>query len=107
MSIFSTILGWQSFGAGGGVRRLLVECPRVCVIDNSPSILETIPIVLGGTYGVECFTADEYLRDPSQLGSADLLIVADDVLPTESLTSLLHGPPILWLQTRRGPPPVT
>ena len=84
-----------------------MECPRVCVIDSSPAIRETITVVLGGGYGVQCLTPDEYLLDPSKLGEPDLLVVADDALPTESLLALTHGPPILWLQTRRGPPPVT
>jgi signal transduction histidine kinase len=81
-----------------------VECPRVCVIDNSPAIRETIPIVLGADYTVQCLTADEYLRAPSQLCNADLLVVADDALPLESVTALAHGPPVLWLQSRTGPP---
>ena len=84
-----------------------MECPRVCVIDSSPSIRETITVVLGGGYGVQCLTPDEYLLDPSKVGESDLLVVADDALPTESLFALLHGPPILWLQSRRGPPPLT
>lgn len=81
-----------------------MECPRVCVIDNSPAIRETISIVLGADYRVQSLTADEYLRSPSELSGADLLVVGDDVLPADSVTALAHGPPILWLQSRAGPP---
>jgi len=59
---------------------------------------------LGADYRVQCLTADEYLRSPSRLSGADLLVVADDVLPAESVTALAHGPPILWLQSQTGPP---
>jgi two-component system response regulator HydG len=83
-----------------------VECPRVCVIDSSSSIRETIAVVLGGGYGVQGLTPDEYLRDPSKLAEIDLLVVADDALPIETLSALVRGHPTLWLQSRRGPPPV-
>ena len=83
-----------------------MESARVCVIDSSPTIRETIAIVLGGDHHVSCLTVDEYLRDPSKGNDADLLILADDALPAES-TQLLRGRPILWLQSAAGTPPTT
>jgi DNA-binding NtrC family response regulator len=81
-----------------------VECRRVCVIDNSPAIRETIAIVLGGRHTVACFAADEHLADQSDIDAADLLIVADDALPGASVVALAHGRPVLWLQSQPGPP---
>jgi DNA-binding NtrC family response regulator len=83
-----------------------VESARVCIIDDSPIIRETIAIVLGADHSVSCFTVDEFLRDPSKANGADLLILADDALPAES-GQLLRGRPVLWLQSTAGMPPTT
>jgi len=83
-----------------------VESARICVIDRSPTIRETIAIVLGGDHSVSCLSVDEYLSDPAKGKDADLLILADDALPAES-TQLLRGRPILWLQGAAGAPPTT
>ncbi len=82
-----------------------MESARVCVIDNSPAVRETISIVLGGDYAVRCLSAADYLRNPSSVDDADLLIVADDALPGESTRLLPSGRPILWLQSRQGSSP--
>ena len=77
---------------------------RVCVIDSSATIRETIAIVLGGDHDVRCLTADDYRRDPSKANDADILVVADDALPAESLQLLPRGRPVLWLQSHAGRP---
>lgn len=84
-----------------------MESARVCVIDSSPTIRETIAIVLGADHVVSCLTADEYLRDPSTGSDADIFIVADDALPAESAQLLPRGRPVLWLQSHAGIPPST
>jgi DNA-binding NtrC family response regulator len=81
-----------------------VESARVCVIDDSPTIRETIAIVLGGDHSVSCLTVEEYLHDPSKGNDANLLILADNALPAESL-QLLRGRSILWLHGAAGTPP--
>ncbi len=75
-----------------------MDYPCVCVIDHSQAVRETIAIVLGGEYQVQGLAPDEYLRDPSVLGQADLLIIADDALPLETIDSLSGGRPVLRLQ---------
>ena len=84
-----------------------MECPRVCVIDSSPTIRETVAIILGDSCDVRGVTPDAYARDPHQIKQVDLLIVADDALSAEGLSTLGYGPPILWLQARKGLPPLT
>jgi len=82
-----------------------VEHPRVCVIDDSPAIRETIAIVLGAEYRVDCLTPDDCVHNPAALAQADLLIVADDVLRTHGVAALPPNRPILWLQRRSTTPP--
>ncbi len=83
-----------------------MEYPRVCIIDSSPAVRETVAVVLGGGYGVESITPEEYLSNPGRLGEVDVVVLGDDALPSESLPSLTDRLPVLWLQSRRGPPPV-
>lgn len=80
-----------------------MDCPRVCVIDHSPAIRETIAIVLGEGYRVDGLTPDDCLRDPDSLRESDLLIIADDALPPEAIGVLRSGPPILWLRQASAP----
>lgn len=75
-----------------------MERPRVWVIDNSPSIQETIAIVLGDEYHVRSLTADEFARNHSQGPAADLLLVGTDALPGAAVGLLPRDAPILWLQ---------
>jgi transcriptional regulator with AAA-type ATPase domain len=82
-----------------------VESARVCVIDSSATIRETIAIVLGGDHEVRCLTADDFLRDPGGARDADLLIIADNALSADSLPLLPRGRPVLWLQSHAGAPP--
>ncbi len=83
-----------------------MESPRVCVIDSSPTVRETIAIVLGADHRVSCLSGPEYLRDPSS-HDADLFIVADDALPGGSVQLLPRGRPVLWLHTHAGTLPST
>lgn len=71
--------------------------PRVWVIDNSPSLQETIAIVLGDEYRVRSLTADEFTRDLGKSGEADVLLVGADALPAAVVSLLPHDAPILWL----------
>ncbi len=78
--------------------------PRVYVVDNSPVIRETIPIVLGEGYRVRSLTVDEYLGDPLR-SEAELLIVGEDSFSSEGRRLLADGPPVLWLQNESRPIP--
>ena len=84
-----------------------MERPRVWVIDNSPSIQETIAIVLGDEYRVRGFTADEFARDLSKSQEADLLLVGTEAWPAASPGLLPHDAPILWLQGPHARPAVS
>jgi signal transduction histidine kinase len=79
-----------------------VEAARVCVIDSSATLRETIAIVLGGDHDVRCLDVVDYLRDPSTASDADILIIADDALPPASLRGLPSGRPVLWLESPAG-----
>ena len=84
-----------------------MESARICVIDSAATIRETIAIVLGGDHDVRCLTVDDYLREPSTASDADLLIIADDALPADSVRLLPRERPVLWLQGRAGREPNT
>jgi len=79
-----------------------VEAARVCVIDSSATVRETIAIVLGGDHDVRCLDVEDYLRDPSKANDADLLIMTDAALPLAPLRQLPTGRPVLWLQSHAG-----
>ncbi|MFQ5664894.1 MAG: sigma 54-interacting transcriptional regulator [Candidatus Binatia bacterium] len=80
-----------------------MDCVRVCVIDSSPAIRETIAIVLGSEYRVHGFTPQECLRQPPELSDADLFIVGDDALPAGVAALLPAARPVLWLQSEGRP----
>jgi DNA-binding NtrC family response regulator len=84
-----------------------VEGARVCVIDSSATLRETIAIVLGADHDVRCLDVVDYVRDPSPAADADILIIADDALPTAALRELPSGRPVLWLQSQAGGPLAT
>lgn len=84
-----------------------MERPRVWVVDNSPSIQETIAIVLGDEYCVRGLTADEFARDRSKIEEADLLLVGTDAWATANTGPLPRDAPILWLQRPHAPPLVS
>jgi len=84
-----------------------VESARVCVIDSSPAIRETIAIVLGEDYSVSCLSAEDFSHDSSKASDADLVIVSDDAVPKESAYLLPRGRPVLWLQRHAGRPVAT
>ena len=71
--------------------------PRIWVIDNSPTVRETIAIVLGDRYHVESLSAEDYARDPSRVQNAGLLVVGVDTLPPQSVASL-PDVAVLWLE---------
>lgn len=75
---------------------------RVCVIDSSATLRETVAIVLAGDHDVRCLDVVDYVRDPSSANDADILIIADDALPSASLPGLRSGRPVLWLQSQAG-----
>ena len=84
--------------------------PRIWVIDSSPTNRETVAIVLGDRYDVESLSAEAYLRDPSCVQDAGLVIIGVDTLPPHSVASLPNVP-VLWLEgpaevpsTTRGQP---
>ncbi|HEX7408191.1 MAG TPA: sigma 54-interacting transcriptional regulator [Candidatus Binatia bacterium] len=74
-----------------------MERPCLWVINNSPSIQETISIVLGEDYRVRALSCEEYVRDPSKVREADLLVLEADALPQKSVTLLPPDTPVLWL----------
>lgn len=80
-----------------------MERPSVWVINNSPTIRETIAIVLGDRYRVQGVSAAEYARDPSRLEAADVLLVGSDSLPAPWLRTLPKVP-VLWLQAPGAAP---
>jgi signal transduction histidine kinase len=71
--------------------------PCIWVIDNSPTVRETIAIVLGDRYQVESLSAEDYARDPSRVQDAGLLVVGVDSLPAQSVASL-PDVSVLWLE---------
>ena len=79
-----------------------MEAARVCVIDSSATLRETIAIVLGGDHDVRCLDTADYLRDPSSAHDADIVIIGDDALPFASQRGLPSGCPVLWLQSQAG-----
>jgi signal transduction histidine kinase len=82
-----------------------VESARVCVIDRSPTIRETVCIILGAEYAVRALTPEAYLHDPSAVDEEDLLIVGTDALPVESATLLPATHRLVWLRTPGAAPP--
>ena len=77
--------------------------PRIWVIDNSPTVRETIAIVLGDHYCVESLSAQEYARDPSRVQDAGLLVVGVDTLSPQLVASL-PDIPVLWVEGPGGAP---
>jgi hypothetical protein len=77
--------------------------PRIWVIDNSPTVRETIAIVLGDRYHVQSLSAEDYVRDPSRVLDAGLLVIGVDTLPPRSIASL-PDVAVLWLE-RAGEAP--
>lgn len=75
--------------------------PRICVIDNSAVVRETITIILADEADVVALSVAEYLRHPVT-PDADLFIVGDD-LPAASARALGQSRPILWLQGEQTP----
>ncbi|MFI5396446.1 MAG: sigma 54-interacting transcriptional regulator [Candidatus Binatia bacterium] len=74
-----------------------MERPRIWVINSSPSIQETVAIVLGDEYRVRALSSEEYARDPSKVREADLLVVEVDALPPKSVALFPPDTSILWL----------
>jgi len=83
-----------------------VESPRVWVIDSSPTIRETIAIVLGTDYQVQVVDPTQHSRDAGRVDAADLLIIEAGSLSGAALSALPVGCPILWLRrdARFSPP---
>jgi signal transduction histidine kinase len=79
--------------------------PRIWVIDNSPTVRETVAIVLGDRYHIQTLSGEEYARDPSRVQDAELLVVGVDTLPPRSVASLPNVV-VLWVE-RPGAPPHT
>ncbi len=75
----------------GGVERL-----RIGVVDRSPSVRETIAIVLR-EHEVIRFAPDAFTKLPSAFGG-DLLIIERGSIETEVLARLAPGIPVIWLQ---------
>ena len=80
---------------------MLSGVPRVCVIDNSPVVRETIAIILADEADVVALSVAEYLRHPAT-PDVDLFIVGDD-LPAAAARALGQSRPILWLQGDQTP----
>ena len=55
-----------------------MESPRVCVIDSSPAVRETLAIILSDGYAVDCLSPEEFRRDPSSARTCDALIIGED-----------------------------
>ena len=70
---------------------------RICVVDRSPAILETVAIVLGAEYAVTTLRPEDWVHDPDDAAGADLLIVGDTALPAAAVTRLTRGRVVLWL----------
>ena len=81
-------------------------CPRVCVVSNSPTIRETVAIVLGPSFEVRGLAAEDCAAGQPDLEGADLLIVSGDVAPPPSLIALATRLPVLRLEAESGAPAI-
>ena len=77
---------------------------RICVVDKSPAVRETVAIVLGAEYAVTGISPDDWVHNPDDTAGADLLIVGAAEVPAAAVTRLTRGRVVLWLDdgSRRG-----
>ncbi len=76
--------------------------PRVCVIDSSPVVRETVSAVLGATCVVEAFDADAAERTPPPLDTV-LFLIEERLLSAATIDRLAGQAPILWMSTTASP----
>jgi DNA-binding NtrC family response regulator len=81
-----------------------VESPRICVVDSSPAIRETLAIVLSDAYRVECLSPEEFRRDPAAAHRCDVLVIGEDWGVDDARRILPGGTPVLWLHAGTTPP---
>jgi DNA-binding NtrC family response regulator len=82
-----------------------VESPRICVIDNSPAVRETLAVILSDEYGVQCLSPEEFRRAPSSAHTCDALVIGENCALDEASSALPSHTPVLWLHTGSAPPP--
>lgn len=82
-----------------------MESPRVCVIDSSPAIRETLAIILSDGYAVDCLSPEEFRRDPSLSHTFKALIIGEGCALGDLASAVPVGTPVLWLHTGNQPPP--
>jgi DNA-binding NtrC family response regulator len=70
---------------------------RICVIDRSAAVRETVAIVLGAEYAVTGLSPDDWAHNPDDADGADLLIVGAAEVPATTVTRLTRGRVVLWL----------
>jgi DNA-binding NtrC family response regulator len=82
-----------------------VESPRVCVIDSSPAIRETLAIILGDGYAVDCLSPEEFRRDPALSRTCKALIIGTDGALEDMAAAVPAGAAVLWLYSGNEPLP--
>ena len=79
----------------GGEGDREVERLRVCVVDRSPTLGETIAIILGDRYTVHSVSPGDLATDPRLLGQPDLIILGPEPLPGAVRDAAPGGVPLL------------
>jgi DNA-binding NtrC family response regulator len=74
-----------------------VAGPRVCVIDRSESIRETVGIILGADFDVVCLAPETCLHSPGELAKAAVVIAETGVLPADLVADLLSNTALVWM----------
>lgn len=70
-------------------------CPRICVVTTSPTIRETVAIVLGPAFEILGLAPEECATKTERLVDADLLIVSGDFSPHAALITAAARLPLL------------
>ncbi|HVM96037.1 MAG TPA: hypothetical protein VMT89_06595, partial [Candidatus Acidoferrales bacterium] len=79
-----------------------MACPRVCVVDTSASVRETIGIILAADCDVVCLAPSDVARLTDEAETADLFIVEAGTLAVNIVPRILKRAAVVWLGSHKS-----